>query len=74
MGSYSEAPDLETSTGVLFDRVVALLKDASNFQKRVVIALAGVPGAGKSMISAGLMRQLQHQGIKDVSLIPMVGP
>jgi len=40
--------------------------------ERIMIALAGVPGSGKSTIAAALLAQLQHAGINDVAVVPMV--
>lgn len=41
-------------------------------EERIIIALAGVPGSGKSTISGALVQQLRSVGIDDVVVVPMV--
>jgi len=48
------------------------LRSSVATEERIVIALAGVPGSGKSTISSALIQQLHSAGIKDVSIVPMV--
>ncbi|KAH6686944.1 phosphoribulokinase/uridine kinase [Plectosphaerella plurivora] len=40
---------------------------------RVLIALAGVPGSGKSTISAALLQDLRSRGVDDIAVLPMDG-
>lgn len=56
----------------LCQRIFALRK--ANRQRRVFIAMAGVPGSGKSTISNALLGALQHNGVRNVAVIPMVSP
>lgn len=49
-----------------------LISQASNPRQRILVALAGVPGSGKSTISNALIAELALQGIQDVSVVPMV--
>jgi len=57
----------------LVKRVEKLLtSQASNPRQRILVALAGVPGSGKSTISNALIAELALQGIQDVSVVPMV--
>jgi tRNA uridine 5-carbamoylmethylation protein Kti12 len=37
-----------------------------------LIALAGVPGSGKSTVSQELLLELSSRGIHDVAIVPMV--
>lgn len=45
---------------------------ASNPRQRVLVALAGVPGSGKSTVSHALLEELAGRGVKDVAIVPMV--
>jgi pantothenate kinase len=57
----------------LVKRVEKLLtSQASNPRQRILVALAGVPGSGKSTISNALIAELALRGIQDVSIVPMV--
>lgn len=49
-----------------------LARQASNPSQRMLVALAGVPGAGKSTVSDALLIELAARGIKDVAIVPMV--
>ncbi|KAH6031841.1 hypothetical protein HBI83_022470 [Parastagonospora nodorum] len=58
----------------LVKRVEKLLtSQASNPRQRILVALAGVPGSGKSTISNALIAELALRGIQDVSIVPMDG-
>lgn len=58
----------------LVRRVERLLqRQASNPHQRMLVALAGVPGSGKSTVSYALLQELGRQGISDVAIAPMVG-
>jgi len=50
-----------------------LSRQATNPGHRMLVALAGVPGAGKSTVSDALVSELAARGIKDVAVVPMVG-
>jgi hypothetical protein len=57
----------------LVRRVEALLqRQAADPQQRVLVALAGVPGSGKSTVSHALLTELASRGIGDVAVVPMV--
>lgn len=58
---------------MLTERIESLLKrqKATNPRRRVLIALAGVPGSGKSTISAALLQVLPEYGIDDLAVLPM---
>jgi putative protein kinase ArgK-like GTPase of G3E family len=58
----------------LAKRVDALLlrQQASEPPSRTLVALAGVPGSGKSTVSAALLVELAARGITDVAVVPMV--
>jgi putative protein kinase ArgK-like GTPase of G3E family len=73
------AKDIVTDTlaGTILDlakRVEALLacQQTSDSHSRVLVALAGVPGSGKSTVSKALMVELAGRGINDVAIVPMV--
>jgi putative protein kinase ArgK-like GTPase of G3E family len=57
----------------LVSRVEKLLwRQASDPRQRVLVALAGVPGSGKSTVSGALISELASRGVRDVVLVPMV--
>jgi signal recognition particle GTPase len=56
---------------ILQDRLLSLLNDSPP-NRRIVIALAGVPGSGKSTIAATLLAHLDRIGICDAVVAPMV--
>ncbi|KAJ4353532.1 uncharacterized protein N0V89_005262 [Didymosphaeria variabile] len=58
----------------LAKRVEALLKrQSSSPPSRILVALAGVPGSGKSTVSAALLLELAAKGITDVAVVAMDG-
>ncbi|KAL1607958.1 hypothetical protein SLS60_002897 [Paraconiothyrium brasiliense] len=56
-------------------RVEALIlrQSSSGPPSRILVALAGVPGSGKSTVSAALLLELAAKGIADVAVVPMDG-
>lgn len=58
----------------LRERVESLLAEQRRSRPscRVLIALAGVPGSGKSTIAATLLDDLKRHGVDDVAILPMV--
>jgi putative protein kinase ArgK-like GTPase of G3E family len=72
MTQVTVAEDVSKTELGLADRVEALLADASS--QRVLVALAGVPGSGKSTVSRALLVELAARSISDVAIIPMVCP
>ncbi len=52
----------------LTDRACALARS----RERVIIAIAGAPGAGKSTVTEAVAAELQHRGV-DTAVIPMDG-
>lgn len=56
---------------ILQDRLVSLLNNSPP-ERRIVIALAGIPGSGKSTIAAALLAHLDKAGTRDVFIAPMV--
>ena len=73
------AKDIVTDTlaGTILNlakRVEALLarQQTSDPSSRVLVALAGVPGSGKSTVSQALMVELAARNIVDVAIVPMV--
>ncbi|KAI1050678.1 hypothetical protein LB505_012888 [Fusarium chuoi] len=67
--------DLVKTTGELVQRVERLLarQKLSAPTQRILIALAGVPGSGKTTISNALIKELKRNGISDVAVLPMDG-
>ena len=54
----------------LASRVETLL--ARRTSGRILIALAGVPGSGKSTVSQALLVELSARNVQDVAIVPMV--
>ncbi|XWW95915.1 hypothetical protein V2A60_003884 [Cordyceps javanica] len=66
--------DLAQTTTMLRQRVNHLLElQKGSPRNRVLIALAGVPGSGKSTISDALIQDLMRHGIGEVAVLPMDG-
>ncbi|KAF2632980.1 phosphoribulokinase/uridine kinase [Macroventuria anomochaeta] len=58
----------------LVNRIEKLLeRQASDPRQRMLVALAGVPGSGKSTVSYALLQELASRGINDVATVPMDG-
>tara|TARA_R110002003_G_scaffold248_3_gene17667 strand:- start:13401 stop:13625 length:225 start_codon:yes stop_codon:yes gene_type:complete len=49
-----------------------LLRQARHPRQRILVALAGVPGSGKSTVSQALIAELTARGVRDVVVVPMV--
>lgn len=64
--------DFEQTVALLCLRIQALLKQAKSPERRILIALAGVPGSGKTTISTAVLRALPSYGIDNVQVVPMV--
>ncbi|KAK5725256.1 hypothetical protein LTR17_013125 [Elasticomyces elasticus] len=68
--------ELSTSLGgaveVLQDRILSLMEGRPE-NRRILIALAGVPGSGKSTITAALLAQLEYAGVRNAVVVPMDG-
>jgi putative protein kinase ArgK-like GTPase of G3E family len=57
----------------LAKRIETLLsRQASNPRQRILVALAGVPGSGKSTVSHALLAELKLRDVHDVVVVPMV--
>ncbi|KAK7184491.1 nicotinamide riboside kinase [Paraphaeosphaeria sporulosa] len=69
------ASSLKSTILHLAKRVEALLarQASSDTPSRILVALAGVPGSGKSTVSAALLVELAARGIADVAVVPMDG-
>ncbi|KAI5360128.1 Putative phosphoribulokinase/uridine kinase, P-loop containing nucleoside triphosphate hydrolase [Septoria linicola] len=67
-------PPLEQQEQIpfLLDRICQLRKQAGHGQ-RVLIAVAGGPGSGKSTLCARLLRHAEESGLHDVVAVPMDG-
>ncbi|KAF5230575.1 hypothetical protein FANTH_13777 [Fusarium anthophilum] len=67
--------DLVKTVGKLIERVERLLtrQKLSAPTQRILIALAGVPGSGKTTLSDALIKELKKNGISDVAVLPMDG-
>lgn len=70
MTQSAVAENVAETTRRLADRVENLL--AKTKLERNLIALAGVPGSGKSTVSQALLVELAVRGIYDVAVVPMV--
>lgn len=68
------ADELAQIISELVERVKKLLaRQEIEPRERMIIALAGVPGSGKSTVSNSLLKELGLRGIRDVAVVPMVG-
>ncbi|KAH7207824.1 P-loop containing nucleoside triphosphate hydrolase protein [Fusarium redolens] len=67
--------ELVKTTIKLTERVERLLtrQKLSAPTQRILIALAGVPGSGKTTISDALIKKLKKNSIPDVAVLPMDG-
>ena len=64
---------MERPENILCERVEALLRDDSlSSQKRIIIAMAGAPGSGKSVISAALVKLFNERNVEQMKVVPMV--
>ncbi|KAI8931975.1 hypothetical protein NX059_010871 [Plenodomus lindquistii] len=58
----------------LVSRIEKLLaRQSSDPRQRLLVALAGVPGSGKSTVSHAVLTELITRGIQDVVIVPMDG-
>jgi putative protein kinase ArgK-like GTPase of G3E family len=66
--------DLVKTTAKLMERVERLLTQQKlrSPRQRTLIALAGVPGSGKTTLSDALIKELRRNGNSDVAVLPMV--
>lgn len=55
----------------LLDRI-AYLRKRSGDEQRILIAVAGGPGSGKSTLCARLLQEAQKKGLHDMVAVPMV--
>lgn len=69
----NQTVNLEKTNSMLQERVEKLIRrqKLSDPKRRILIALAGVPGSGKSTVSDALLRALPSHGITDVAVLPM---
>jgi putative protein kinase ArgK-like GTPase of G3E family len=67
-----EAAFAQTITGLSRRIEDLLIRYALQPTQRILIALAGVPGSGKSTVSGVLMKYLREIGIDNVAVVPMV--
>ena len=67
------ADTLEEPIATLSKRIDDLLiKRLLQPNQRIMIALAGVPGSGKSTVSTQLLRSIRQRGVENVMVVPMV--
>lgn len=67
--------DLEANVATLQGRIDRLLEQQkSDARGRILVALAGVPGSGKTTVSSALLASLSRNGKSrdDVVVVPMV--
>jgi Mrp family chromosome partitioning ATPase len=75
MPHFQEVPALAEIAEQLYDRLVTLKTACQNEQisRRCLVAVAGVPGSGKSTVTAALAKLfLERQG-RQLTILPMVG-
>ncbi|CAA9959675.1 hypothetical protein CFE70_003129 [Pyrenophora teres f. teres 0-1] len=74
MTNDSDVDTLATTILDLVRRTERLLvRQASNPSQRMLVALAGVPGSGKSTVSDALLTELAKRAVQDVVVVPMDG-
>ncbi|KAF3037213.1 putative kinase [Didymella heteroderae] len=74
MAKDSKSDGLTETILDLLSHVEKLLhRQAFNPRQRVLVALAGVPGSGKSTVSHALLQELAGRGVNDVAIVPMDG-
>ncbi|KAL6709124.1 hypothetical protein ACN47E_001940 [Coniothyrium glycines] len=65
---------LPTAIPDLASRIERLLaRQKLNPRQRILIALAGVPGSGKSTVSSAVLAELEARRVGDVAVVPMDG-
>lgn len=65
--------NLKDAISVLEKRVENLiLSQSSSPRQRMLVALAGVPGSGKSTVTSALLVALAARGIENVAVVPQV--
>ncbi|KAF2851491.1 phosphoribulokinase/uridine kinase [Plenodomus tracheiphilus IPT5] len=70
----AKADTLSEAMPNLVSRVEKLLAHQSSHpRQRMLVALAGVPGSGKSTVSQTVLAELVSRGIRDVVVVPMDG-
>ena len=74
MTAQSEGITVGRTSLVLAQRIEDLLtRPSCRPDQRILIALAGVPGSGKSTVTDLLTKALQQRAIEHVAVVPMVG-
>lgn len=61
----------EDQVSQLLERI-ANLRKRSRSDQRVLVAVAGGPGSGKSTLCSRLLQQAQEEGLHDMVAVPMV--
>ena len=65
---------LDKTVARLIQRIQGHLNsDSTPADQRILIALAGVPGSGKSTICGAVLAALKTAGIGSVAVVPQVG-
>lgn len=67
------SPNMDGAVDALCLRVQDLLKKTTDPEHRLLIAIAGAPGSGKSTIAQAVLQALPNYGITSVQAIPMDG-
>ncbi|KAH8691739.1 P-loop containing nucleoside triphosphate hydrolase protein [Phaeosphaeriaceae sp. PMI808] len=71
---HAEVDTLQVAILHLAKRIVTLLqRQEANPRQRILVALAGVPGSGKSTVSNVLEAELASRGVQDVAVVSMDG-
>jgi pantothenate kinase len=71
----NDSPSVTDTAALLCRRIEALLSSQAlkDPGRRILIALAGVPGSGKSTVSSAVLKALPSYGIYNVTVLPMDG-
>lgn len=74
MPHFEEEIPLREGAEQLYDRLVAVRKACQNKQRarRCLVAVAGVPGSGKSTVTAALAKLFQEREGRRLTILPMV--
>jgi pantothenate kinase len=74
MPHFDETVSVKDIAEELYERIIALKNRCAeeNTSRRILVAVAGVPGSGKSTITAALSKLYHERQDKTLTILPMV--